>query len=289
MSTGLMIALGITLAIALLLIKFNTVSNPAVAYRKMLVNIRFDCEQILTRDIIRQRFEKVQLSGCLPDIEPLFRDEILIKPTLVKEEDLLSTDSKIGGYPYMKQDFAAPFGQLFIAQIHCAELSAFDAVASFPRVGMLYFFLDIQKLSAGDSSFIHIIHTDTENLVWRKDIPIMQETVAWLAFFPSVSLPSCNDLRIGKLMQEYQIEGYFKATNTFNCHKIGGYPDSITDATLPEDEMLLLQLDTDDSIGMLWEEMGRLYVFIGKEEFQNGNFKTGKSFLQSYREEFTKG
>jgi hypothetical protein len=85
-------------------------------------------------------------------------------------------------------------------------------------------------------------------------------------------------------------------------HRLGGYPDEIqpicfpTDcerqarrfglATVQEVEpaqspwRLLLQVDADDELGMVWVDMGRLFVFVHEEHARTGDFSRIVAFSQ---------
>lgn len=49
-----------------------------------------------------------------------------------------------------------------------------------------------------------------------------------------------------------------------------------------QDWMLLLQLDSDEELGAMWGDLGRLYFWIRREDFAAGNFDDVWCFLQSH-------
>ncbi len=67
-----------------------------------------------------------------------------------------------------------------------------------------------------------------------------------------------------------------------NCGDASGYNDPIAkDLEVgAADWLLLLQLDTDDDLEMLWGDMGRLYFWIRESSLQSKSFKEAWTILQ---------
>ncbi|MDR0604879.1 MAG: DUF1963 domain-containing protein, partial [Bacteroidales bacterium] len=104
-----------------------------------------------------------------------------------------------------------------------------------------------------------------------------------LEFIQTVSLPEHDTDYIQTLLKDYEIDGYFKLTNKERCHKISGYPDTITQhIPIEKNKILLLQLDSDELTSMQWGNMGRIYVYIDKEKLHELQFDELYVYMQSY-------
>jgi uncharacterized protein YwqG len=176
-------------------------------------------------------------------------------------------------------------GFCFLAQINWAQLKPFDHENLFPPQGMLYFFLHPQKIETDlDNSLIVRYIPSTDNLIVRRDISALPKIKpALLQFVQTVSLPEYNTDFIQNLLKDYEIDGYFKLTNKENCHKIAGYPDTITQQlSINKDTLLLLQLDSDELTAMQWSNMGRIYICINKNKLRDLQFNDMFVCMQSY-------
>jgi uncharacterized protein YwqG len=71
-------------------------------------------------------------------------------------------------------------------------------------------------------------------------------------------------------------------TNGLNCGSPDGYHDPRAKVLEKGryDWMLLLQLDTDDDIGMMWGDAGKLFFWIKKEDLKNRDFNNCWMILQ---------
>jgi uncharacterized protein YwqG len=286
METGLIIALGVSLVAGILLIMFNSVPTDATKYKKLLEYIRFDSDIPLTENELQYRLSLLQLDKYRAELQPLIKYEIALKPMPCQDELIKTGKSKTGGFPHLPADEHIDNDYLFLVQINCAQLKLFDKDNLFLSEGMLYFFLHSQKMKTNlkDSLMVHYV-SSTDNLVIRKDIfPVPKIKPALIQFIQTVSLPEYDTDFIQNLLQDYEIDGYFKLTNKEKCHKILGYPDTITQQiSINKDKILLLQLDSDDSVGMQWDNMGRIYVCIDKTSLNHLQFNDLGVFIQSYQ------
>lgn len=60
-----------------------------------------------------------------------------------------------------------------------------------------------------------------------------------------------------------------------SVHRMGGYPNQVQYGKLEpaDDWRLLLQLDSQDEVGMMWGDVGRLYFTIREKELQSSIFE----------------
>ena len=192
-----------------------------------------------------------------------------------------------GGCPYISSQIEIDNGWMFIAQINCKEIKPLDKENIFPTDGILYFFLDPSRLADETKDAVKIVYSQTTNNLEINtsilSLPNVQQ--GKLQFFEGVSLPQYDTEVIKNMLKDYEIDGYFKATNREQSHKMGGYPDTITqDFLFDEDKILLLQLDSDQRSGLLWGNMGRLFVFADKKSVLSCKFDKIYSYIQSYEE-----
>ncbi|MDR2410728.1 MAG: DUF1963 domain-containing protein, partial [Bacteroidales bacterium] len=285
METGLMIALGISLVVGILLIMFNSVSTEATKYKKTLEYVHFDMDTPLTENELQHRLSLLQLDKYWQELQPLMKYEITIKPLPCEDDHIEIAHSKTGGFPHLPADEDIEEGFLFLAQINCAQLKPFDNENLFPDKGMLSFFLHPQKMETDLNNSLMVRYTSsTDNLMIRKDISAFPKIKpALLQFVQTVSLPEYDTNFIQNLLKDYEIDGYFKLTNKEKCHKIAGYPDTVTQpVSINEDKILLLQLDSDELMAMQWGNMGRIYICIEKNKLHDLQFNDLYVYMQSY-------
>jgi uncharacterized protein YwqG len=285
METGLMIALGISLIVGILLIMFNSVSTEATKYKKVLEYVHFDMDTPLTENELQHRLSLLQLDKYWTRLQPLTKYEITIKPLPCEDNLIEIAHSKTGGFPHLPAEEDMDDGFLFLAQINCAQLKSFDKENLFPSEGMLYFFIHPLKMETDlNNSLVVRYIPSADNLIIRKDISAFPKIKpALLQFVQTVSLPEYDTTFIQNLLKDYEIDGYFKLTNKEKCHKISGYPDTITQAlSINEDKILLLQLDSDELTAMQWGNMGRIYVCIDKDKLHDLQFNDLYVCMQSY-------
>lgn len=150
------------------------------------------------------------------------------------------------------------------------------------------------------------------------DLPATKRFGAYpIRFVADVSLPSEERLTIDWKTLSAQEQGKLEAaveaaTPAEPAHQVGGYPltvqgDSMelecqlvtsgvyagnskgysksnVEAAKPgsADWRLLLQLDTDDTAGMMWGDAGRLYFWIREQDARAGDFSKTWTILQCY-------
>jgi uncharacterized protein YwqG len=104
---------------------------------------------------IEALFEKAGLAHLKKDIEYIARPSIRLKTTQVDEITLALGASKLGGLPDLPKGVVWPEKQRqpqsFIAQIHLADVRAYDIDNVLPEAGMLWFFYDSMQETFGES------------------------------------------------------------------------------------------------------------------------------------------
>ena len=207
-------------------------------------------------------------------------------------------NSKIGGAPFMPKGSTFPVDKngkpmYFLAQIN---LSEFENVADFPTTGMLYFFLSENAMydqeSTNNVAVIHLEVGSTDELesitneeeITYEDLPFNIATAYVLTPSKSIEIAPLSDIAFDGKMgyefwrsygeEEYDIRDKYSAAVSAAGHKMGGYAHfAQEDPRSPDhNEVLLLQLDSDDKIGMKWGDMGVAHFFINRDDLEKRDF-----------------
>lgn len=222
--------------------------------------------------------------------------------------------SKLGGAPEMPPELAWPVGPdgplAFLAQIDLAEARAAGGPDWLPATGMLFVFNDLERYGFPDH--VRVLFARSRDGVARPPPAPLREEYDFgerrVRFQPAASAPSLDwldlDPRLGRGLDDLNEE--FEPD-----HRIGGYPDELQPGSLaieaeqmarrydrlgdagaaraaaaaaPESTpwRLLLQIDSDDELGMMWGDTGRLYVLIREEDARRGDFTRTVSVMQCY-------
>jgi uncharacterized protein YwqG len=241
-------------------------------------------------------------------LEP-FREKILltkqafvqIKP--VKARDCTVWESKVGGLPYLPLGIpfpTAPDGNplSFLAQINFAEMPALDP---FPQKGILQFYIhddDLYGMDFDDGEnpdtfrVLYFPEITTSTAALQTSIPTTPYEL--LPHHPEMSFPLTFALKEAILpatdyqfatqfgagffeqfgAQEWDVLDEFSKKNNAQGHKIGGYAYfTQDDPRRPEDPMLLLlQLDSDELMDLMWGDMGVGHFFIREKDLRAGDF-----------------
>jgi len=285
MSISLAITLGVALLVGFLLIRFNSTNDEAGKFKKNLGYVHFDTDAILTENELNRRINLVGLGKYWQQLEAYMQHDVSFKTEVKFEEEIALGKSKIGGFPHLNASMEISSENIFFCQINCAELSDLKRNDFFSDKGMLYFFLNPQKIVQEKTDSVSVLYLENqEDLCLREDAMSMPEVKPCaLHFFQSVSLPDYESEVVQNLLKGYEIDGYFKAVNQEQSHKLFGYPNIISqNFVLEDDQYLLLQLDSEENSGMLWKNMGRMYIFANKNDTKKKSFEKITAYIQSY-------
>ncbi|GAA0182114.1 YwqG family protein [Clostridium sediminicola] len=217
-------------------------------------------------------------------------------------------ESKIGGYPYFprsnenypKDKNGKPMR--ILAQINFSEL---PHIGLFPSEGILQFYIsaedDVYGMNFDDGrcqdNFRVIYHKE---IIQNKDELV--EDFSFLDNLDDKYFPVSEEGRMifskdsePVSIEDYQFENYI-GTSAYSFfdefdqeaedfyyenflgdgHKIGGYAYFTQcdprESELSDYEILLLQLDSDDNLNMMWGDCGVANFFIKREDLLNLNF-----------------
>jgi uncharacterized protein YwqG len=245
----------------------------------------------------------VQLS--LPAAMEPFREKLLqtVKPFVrVKSNPSRVTkpwESKVGGHPYFPKSVVwpcAPDGKplFFLAQINFSEI---PVLAPFPTRGIVQFFINDDDLYGMDfddgenqDTFRVMFHPEVvdNTALLQTSFPALAPYEDLLPHHPEESYPLTFELQESVVpVTDYDFYNHFggdffrqfgekewdvmeefgKAVRP-DGHRLGGYAYfTQDDPRRPEDpKILLLQLDSDETMDLMWGDMGVGHFFIREKD-----------------------
>lgn len=214
-------------------------------------------------------------------------------------------ESKVGGQPYLPKQSAWPKGAdgrplFFLAQLNFAEM---PALAPFPDAGIVQFYINDDDLYGMDfdngenkDHFQVLFHATVEQnpALLQNSLPEQDCDEEMLPHHPDESYPltftlaeevaPITDYRFYQHFgadffrqfgeQEWDVMGAFEKSLRAQGHKVGGYAYfTQDDPRRPEDPMLLLlQLDSDETMDLMWGDMGVGHFFIREKDLLARDF-----------------
>ena len=214
-------------------------------------------------------------------------------------------ESKVGGMPYLPKGMdwpADPNGKelFFLAQLNFADM---PPLAPFPTSGMVQFYImddDLYGMDFDDGEVQDTFRVLYHSAVVRNhsqlqtDFPPLRDYDELLPHHPDESYPlvfsleeelmSMTDYQFSQRFggdffqkfgdKEWDVAEQFNKAIRSDGHKIGGYAYfTQDDPRRPEDPMLLLlQLDSDEVMDLMWGDMGVGHFFIREKDLAARNF-----------------
>lgn len=249
--------------------------------------------------------EKLTLPKQFEADRAIFEQSVkpFLKITLHDEPAISKTDCKVFGQPYFPKNMPYPTNEegeplKLLAQLNFEQMPAFE---SFPTTGILQFYIDPYDDVSGmdfddgtnQANFRVIYHaTISDDILADDDLPTYNEedmmmpgnTEAKMSFTTAIQPISVVDYRVDGLRlsapDDYDaweeiLELYYGQP----IHQIGGYsyftqsdPRQYKSNNLQDYEVMLLQIDTDMSIDLMWGDMGIGNFFITQEDLKKRDF-----------------
>lgn len=228
-----------------------------------------------------------------------------------KREKTTPLQSKFAGNPYWLKSDPYPTSKKgeplrLLAQINFSEI---EKIPDYPEEGILQFFVaddDVYGLDFDDGTnqdtFRVVYHERIESdpSKWMSDFPVFDEDDQYfpvknecaLSFERSDELMSSGDYRfnvltsLDTLLDSDDDEDFDTYNETVEAYdeiasgqgsKLGGYPfftqeDPRGYRVYPTFDTLLLQIDTDDEMGIMWGDSGVGHFFIALEDLKKRDF-----------------
>lgn len=261
----------------------------AVRVRRRLLGLAMRSIRIKTQPVVGSHRPGASRLGGLPDL-----------PAGVKWPRRKGVDSPLA----------------FLAQINLEEAAPYDPLGRLPKQGILYFFADPEEPYGFEPA-----DSDRWQVIFSKTVPSSGPTPApddlneaflfkeaAVSFATEWTLPPWESPEVEKLaLTDQEAEDYLEATSDDCVHRLLGHPQQIQGCLQEEvalaaegllnkedtpegqaaiedcvDWVLLLQLDSDDSLGMMWGDKGRLYFYIHVEDLMMRQFDKVWLTMQCY-------
>ena len=242
-----------------------------------------------------------------PQVSHLYRSALKLSPT----ESI--TRTKLGGKPYIDNAlFHWPHVDneplTFIAQLDLSELAVILKIDWLPTTGLLLFFYDVETMPSGlevnDNELWKVIYfkkSNTEadfpsNLIKEFKFDSVYLDVIKTEQLPSQQRGEVINLNLSLSQKEAYDDLCDRERGDQPDHQVSGFPDCIQDDDMElicqqltqnknstvNDWQLLLQLDTDETIKMIWGDCGTLYFWIRKQDAKKYAFDKVRLIFQCY-------
>lgn len=256
------------------------------------------------------------LSEYYEEIGKTVRNSVRIVLTPAAEEEIPTGASKMGGLPDLPEgvdwfrEEAVDVPLSFICQINFAEVKPYDTENKLPDQGMLYFFYNCAMYVSpwsydpyDEDSWAVFYYDGDTSLLTRRTAPgdLTQKgcvfAPAGMCFAQALDLPdwySGAAEEIRKVIREEDHENYTELTGDAwdaISNKLLGHSDNIQFEMEAECEQetgktgnwhLLLQMDSNENLGMMWGDGGRLYLWITDEDLAARDFSSSWLIMQCY-------
>lgn len=208
----------------------------------------------------------------------------------------------------------------FIAQINFEEVRPHDKNAELPEKGMLWFFYDCSDegmpwgFDPGDADGWRVFYREDAELETAEAPEELEVsfTEAAIRFEQRIDLPGYDSDILGDTeLPEEEDDAYFDwmEEREGSCNKLLGHSDNIQDGMELECEYvtngiycgdpsgyekakamgldknagrwkLLMQVESNEELGMMWGDLGRLYLWITDEDLKAKRFEKTWLILQ---------
>lgn len=204
-------------------------------------------------------------------------------------EETKPWESKLGGCPYLEDIEQYPIGQngkpmMFFVQINLAQM---PPLPDFPQEGLLQFYVEADDCYGLDApcvvKYIPTYTTNESALVtknpysddYEENLPFTDDckiTFARQEVFIGTDCPEY--LEKFDNVSEEESDALFDLCDAGDS-RVGGYPYFVQFAPAyynSEEYVLLLQLDIDDTSGLMFGDSGNCNFLISREELLEKNF-----------------
>lgn len=247
----------------------------------------------------KPQFDEDELATLLEQFEPFAKNAI----TLKRNENKSFT--RFGGIPFAPQNFVWPMHNNkpipFLLQIDFAEINADGKLADFPTTGLMYVFVDNDKVNFEDKDINDTDYTYKEGETFKilyfenadggldsaelsdnlqtiyNEFYVSAELVKTYPDLDDCNEDDCEELsslfRLGKMNNYYD---YFYQ----HRHLIGGWASYVQGGgfiadrreNANEEWTLLMQIESDEKYEFMWGDDGTLFFYISLKDLKRRNF-----------------
>jgi len=255
----------------------------------------------------RALLEAEGLGAHLPAIQPLVRPAVRLSPWPGEGGRLGGT--RLGGTPDLPAGFSWPQYEgrplPFLAQLDLAELRSLLPAGALPATGHLFFFappLQLTNANTADANLELVIRSHDAPVAYAGPPPD-----TGLGPFPGCAaglegyddIPELDVSPLGRLLDDDAsdrycgIRAFLSGGGDDSMHKVLGHADSIQGPAEEECESvapgpggspwrLLLQVGSDERLGMMWGDAGAIYFCLREEDLAAGRFDRVVAIMQCH-------
>jgi uncharacterized protein YwqG len=258
---------------------------------------------------ILSMFKEAGLEDYLETFQGMIQPSIRLVTEREAENKLGIGQTKLGGQPDLPANIEWPYWKKypmsFIAQINLKEMTTIQKINDFQQTsGIIYFFYTAypeaiyeeadfynnpktSKVLFYDGEMEHLVRTQPPKELLNglqffsaRVMPRLEWTVPDSDSFEvneglGLSRDDENYEKYWKVFQENFSNKYFAGYNSefhVGMNRLFGYHDPVQGEHKGEGWRLLLQIDSEDSTNMDWDDTGRVYFWIKDDDLKNINF-----------------
>ena len=234
---------------------------------------------------------KYEIPEILKEYENIIKETMRYSNEITFEiEETKPWDSKLGGCPYLENIEDYPMDSdgkpmVFLAQINLSDLNNLNEL---PSKGLLQFFITNDDMYGLEDdivvNYIEDYKKDEDGLIKENPYENDEGYDMGLPFskngkmhFEERQMPISSSLdKFDELFKDkLSEEEYDKLQDDcYACDsRVGGYPYFVqSDYGFADDDFLLLQLDIDDTCGIMFGDSGNCTFSISKDDLKNRDF-----------------
>ncbi|MBA2540392.1 MAG: DUF1963 domain-containing protein [Deltaproteobacteria bacterium] len=262
-------------------------AKPSKVWAKQPAKARWASKVAKELAAIRKLIKSAKLEHRSADIESLVRPAIKLKPKTVKSVKGIVT--RFGGDPDVPAKFSWPKGLAFVAQYRLDELAKFDLEGLLPKRGLLSVFANLVPFEGYGEQAKVFYYPDLKGLApMASPDPEDGRGTAIATAAPSVRLTlpppdssAVGSLKLGDEERERYHDEVWLATfgEESDAHQLLGWPLQMNEHAYTKGQQLLVQLASDDRIGLEIGDVETMYFHISEKKLKAAKFDDVRSAI----------
>ena len=259
--------------------------KPSKAWAKKPAKLRWASKVTKELAAIRKLITAAKLEHRGADIESLVRPAIKLKPKTVKSVKGVVT--RFGGDPDVPANFRWPKGLAFVAQYRLEELASFDLEGLLPKRGLLSLFANLVPDEGYGEQAKAFYHRDVKGLAPMgapdpedgRPTKIAVATPSVRLTLPPPDSSAVGSLRLGGEEHDRYHDEVWLATlgEESDSHHLLGWPHQMNSHAYTKGQQLLVQLASDDRIGLEIGDVETMYIHISATKLKAAKFDDVRS------------